>query len=148
MTDENKRIIEIEGVKLEVDLRQAKRVDTLRVGDPVKVWAKSTFGNEVRPGVVVGFEPFKELPTIIVACINVKYNEVEMKFVYFNSDSKDMDIIASVDPESLTIEKAEVLAKFDREIASYEEKAKDVTRKKQYFLDMFGKYFPAMEDVG
>jgi hypothetical protein len=35
--EENKRIVEIDGVKIEVDLRSAKRIDTFRVGDNVKV---------------------------------------------------------------------------------------------------------------
>lgn len=33
-------IIEINGVKLEIDLRHAKRIDNLRVGDTVKVLRK------------------------------------------------------------------------------------------------------------
>ena len=41
MSDEQKRIVEIGGVKIEVDLRTAKRVDSYRVGDPVKVLTKS-----------------------------------------------------------------------------------------------------------
>ena len=34
---EEKRIVEIDGVKIEVDLRTAKRIDTFAVGDNVKV---------------------------------------------------------------------------------------------------------------
>ena len=37
MSEDNKRIIEINGIKMEVDLRNAKRIDTFKVGDPVKV---------------------------------------------------------------------------------------------------------------
>ena len=40
MADE-KRIIEIDGMKVEVDLRHAKRVDTFKVGDNVKILDKS-----------------------------------------------------------------------------------------------------------
>lgn len=38
--DDGKRIIEIDGVKIEVDLRTAKRIDTYRVGDNVKILNK------------------------------------------------------------------------------------------------------------
>ena len=37
---EEKRIVEIDGVKIEVDLRTAKRIDTFAVGDNVKVLCK------------------------------------------------------------------------------------------------------------
>ena len=36
---EEKRIIDINGMKMEVDLRTAKRIDTFKVGDNVKVLA-------------------------------------------------------------------------------------------------------------
>lgn len=38
---DQKRIIEVNGVKLEVDLRNARRVDEFRVGSPVKVLVKN-----------------------------------------------------------------------------------------------------------
>ena len=37
MENENKRIIEVNGVKMEIDLRQAKVIDNYKVGDYVKV---------------------------------------------------------------------------------------------------------------
>ncbi len=63
---ENK-IIEINSVKLEVDRRSAERVDQIQVGDRVKVLNKQYSDYKVYHGVVIGFEPFEELPTIIVA---------------------------------------------------------------------------------
>lgn len=33
MENENKRIIEVNGVKMEIDLRQAKVIDNYKVGD-------------------------------------------------------------------------------------------------------------------
>jgi hypothetical protein len=35
-----KTIIEVSGVKLEVDLRQARRIEEIRIGDRVKVLTK------------------------------------------------------------------------------------------------------------
>ena len=40
MSEDNKRIVEIDGVKIEVDLRKAKRVDSFQVGDNVKILEK------------------------------------------------------------------------------------------------------------
>ena len=34
---EEKRLVEINGIKMEVDMRSARRVDTFKVGDNVKV---------------------------------------------------------------------------------------------------------------
>ena len=39
--NENIRTIEINGIKLEVDLRTAKRIDQFKVGDNVKVLKKN-----------------------------------------------------------------------------------------------------------
>ena len=61
---EEKRIIEIDGVKIEVDMRTAKRIDTFKVGDNVKVLCKSGDDFKVRPGVIIDFCNFKEKPTI------------------------------------------------------------------------------------
>jgi len=50
--NENKRIIEINGVKLEVDLTTARRIDEFKVGDTVKVLDSRNERNEVRTGVI------------------------------------------------------------------------------------------------
>ena len=48
MEDEKEymKTIEINGVKLEIDLRTAKRVDTFKIGDNVKV-LKKEYGDDV-----------------------------------------------------------------------------------------------------
>lgn len=76
MTEGNK-IIEINGVKFEVDARTAtlRQVQSIRIGARVKVLKKKdsdTF--EVHHGVVVGFEPFEKNPTMIVAYIESQYS--------------------------------------------------------------------------
>ena len=81
MSEQEKTIIEVGGVKLEVDMRYARRVDTLRVGDRVKCLVKK-YGNthETYPGVVVGFEPFPSLPSIVVAYLDTSsYNGDTLK---------------------------------------------------------------------
>ena len=58
---ENKRIVEIDGVKIEVDLRSAKRIDTFKVGDNVKVLCKD-YNNQfkVKPGIITDFANFTD----------------------------------------------------------------------------------------
>lgn len=46
---ESKRIIEINGVKLDVDLSQCKVVENYKVGDAVKVLVKEYSSAEINP---------------------------------------------------------------------------------------------------
>jgi len=73
---ETTQIIEINGVKMQVDLRYAKRIEEIKVGSRVKVLMKKYNEHyEVKHGVVIGFEPFKNLPTIIISTATVDYSE-------------------------------------------------------------------------
>lgn len=135
-------IVEINGVKMEVDLRHAKIVhENLRVGTKVKVLTKNDYsGPSVHPGVVVGFEPFPSLPTIIVAYMDTGYDG-ELKFAYVNSKSSEKwEIIPSIDDE-LPIAKNDVLARFDRDIEKKEAELRDLHAKRDFFLRHFDAYF-------
>ena len=108
-------VIEINGVKMEVDLRHAKRIDEIRVGDRVKVLLKMYDGYKVYPGVVVGFEAFEKLPTIIVAYIKADFVSASVEFLYFNSETKDKEIIKAIDDDQLELSHKDTMAHFDRE---------------------------------
>ena len=59
-------------MKFEVDARTAtlRQIECIRIGARVKVLTKDYADNtKVNHGVVVGFEPFKENHTVIVAYI-------------------------------------------------------------------------------
>lgn len=142
---EHKTIIEVNGVKLEVDLRHAKRVDELRVGDRVKVLKKGYSDYAVYAGTVIGFEPFKQLPTIIVAYVRTGYADFGVEFVHFNAQSKDVEIVKAVDDDSIDIEKAHVIAQLDSAIMKKMEEAEELRRKKAYFLDHFHAYWEPVE---
>lgn len=139
----DKHVIEINGVKMEVDLRHAKRIDMIRVGDRVKVLTKH-YGNEykIHAGTIIGFEPFKDLPTIIVAFLEIDYNGAAVKFLYFNSASKDVDIVAAVDDDALDVNKAGVLDQMDRAIQKKEDEVADLRLKREFFLANFRAYWP------
>lgn len=136
-------IIEVNGVKMEVDLRHAKIIHTnIRVGSKVKVLAKGGYGGpEVYPGVVVGFEPFTDLPTIIVAYVKNSYSSAELLFAYVNSKSADKwDLVPAVDDE-LPLNKADILTCFDRDIAKRQTEIADFEAKRDFFLRNFNTYF-------
>lgn len=146
MSEDQTRIIEINGIKMEVDLRHAKRVDTLRIGDKVKCLVKS-YGNQmnVHTGVVVGFEPFPSLPTIVVAYLDVGY-AAGIKIISINQNSTDIEIIPDIDNQSLEINKSDILALMDREMDKKQLELDEISKKRAYFIAHFGRYFNTEEN--
>lgn len=135
-----KQIVEINGVKFEVDMSSAKIISEYKIGDKINVLVKEYSDKKVYPGIIVGFDNFKELPTITIAYLNMNYSEAAIKFVHFNSDSKDVDI-APCRESDLIFGYGDVLKKMDREIASKEKEVEDLIRKKNYFISNFNKHF-------
>lgn len=135
--------VEIHGIKLDVDLRYAKRIDTLQVGSRVKCLVKSQYGGgtQVYPGIIVGFEPFPSLPTIQVAYIDLGYGAETLKFFAFNAESKDFEIVPDVDNLSIEVHEADVLKRFDREIEKKKIELQELQQRKQFFKDKFSTYF-------
>lgn len=141
--EENKKVIEINGVKLEVDMRYATRIETLMVGSRVKVLVKGYSDSfTVYPGVLIGFEPFKALPTLVVAYLHIEYAKATLKFLHYNANTKDTEVIAAESAsEGLELNRDDVLGKMDSEIEKALAVVEDLRRQKQYFLAQFGRYF-------
>jgi len=135
-----KEIVEINGVKFEVDLSSAKIISEYRIGDKVNVLVKEYSEKAVYPGIVVGFDNFKELPTITIAYLKISYSDADVKFVYFNSQNKDIDI-APCRESDLIFNKSDIIKKMDRAIAGKEKELEDLHMKKNYFLTHFKKHF-------
>lgn len=139
--EDTKQIIEINGLKMEIDTRYARRIEELRIGSRVKVLVKGYSDDwTAHSGVVVGFEPFPERPTIIVAYIKSNYNDVGLEIVHYHKDTKDKQIVAALD-DDFSVSRKEVLGWFDRETAKAEETIKLITAKRQFFLDRFQAYW-------
>ena len=141
MENEFIREIEINGIKVEVDLRTCKRIDTFKIGDNVKV-LKKQYGEEykVYSGVIVDFVNFKERPALVVAYFENSYSGVNIKFETITKDSKDIEIAPCL-PHEMKLNKDRVVDKFDIEIAAKERVADELRQKKQYFIDNFEKFF-------
>lgn len=139
---DEKRIIEINGVKLEVDLRTARTVDAYKVGDRVKILVKN-YGDSFTSyfGMIVGFDSFKERPTIVIAYVNPSaYSGEPLNFAFINQDTKDTEICPVVD-DFIGIEKSNMIEMFDRDIAKKEQELVDMKRRKEYFLRNFGNWW-------
>ena len=145
---ETKRIVEIEGVKVEVDLRTAKRVDELRVGSKVKVLDNTGYsGSKVHPGVVVGFEPFEKMPTIVVAYLDIEYSKAELKFLHFNKKSTEKyEIVAAVD-DVIDFDREMTFSYIAREIAKHEHAIADLNEKRAYFERHFAQYWQQVAPI-
>jgi hypothetical protein len=140
----NTTIVEINGIKMEVDLRSARRVDEFRVGDRVKVLVKEYSSTEIYHGVIVAFEQFQSLPTIVVSYVTNSYNP-EIRLAYLNSktmsgDDKKFEIVPDID-ETLPFAKADVIRSFNRQIEIKMNEINDILQKKGYFLARFGAMF-------
>lgn len=137
----NKHIVEINGVKLEIDLRDAKVIDNFKVGDKIKVLIKEYSDNwKSHPGVIVGFDQFEKLPTIIIMYCNVTYGSAVIEFAYLNSKSKDLEICHQHESENF-LDKEKALEYLDRELAKAELAVDELKRKKAYFLKHYNLHF-------
>jgi hypothetical protein len=135
--DDTKRIIEINGVKIEVDLRTAKVIDQYRVGDSIKLLRKRYSDWEVCPAVILAFTEFKKLPTLELLYIA---NTSDVQFIAFNAESKDMEI-APFNQYEMNFQKEDVINRLESDINSKRESLRVAEEKLKAFNELFGKIF-------
>lgn len=127
----------------------AIRAEVLKVGDPVRVLAKGdTYnGPQVHTGVIVGFEPFKDMPTIIIAYVEVGYAKAEMKMLYFNDKSEKFEVLPAAADTSIEIERSRVLDYFDTEETKALATVDEIRAKRRYFEKYFGNVMAAIPEA-
>lgn len=140
----NLQTVEINGVKYEVKIDEATRIESFRVGDTVKVLTKE-YGDTYtsKYGVILGFDDFKDFPNIQVALLDIAYSSATIKIVDINpsSEKENKYRISRVSDTNLLIDKAEVLRLMDMEMEKKLADAEELRRKKNYFLSRFQAYF-------
>lgn len=136
-------IVEINGIKMEIDERSAtvKKVEAYKVGDKVKVSVKSYSGYDSHFGVIVGFEDFKTRPSIVVAYLKSS----ELAFAYLHKDNTEVEIIPLEDGD-LGLEKQNILQQMDYQITQAEQRIRELEAKRSYFMARFGCYFEGNEE--
>lgn len=135
------RQVEINGVKLEVDMRTAKRIDTFKVGDNVKILIKEYSCTKIYNGVIVEFLNFNELPTIQVAYFEDSWNSSELiKFININEETKDFEILPTSKHE-MTLTKSRFLDKLNNKIAEKQNEVDELTNKRDWFVENYEKHF-------
>lgn len=138
------RTVEINGVKMEIDLRSAKRVDTFKVGDDVKLLKKgnadSTYDREdkIYPGMIVDFANFQDLPTMVVAYFeDGGWGSLPtIQFLYYNEHTTGWDLVYC-DKNELKVSEQSILQRFDREIDKKQRELNELIGKKEYFIEHF-----------
>lgn len=141
--EENKRIIEIDGVKVEIDLRTAKRVDSFKVGDNIKILDKEYDSYKVKPGIIVDFAEFQELPTIVIAVFDEGSwsSTPNISFIYYNKNTSKKVEIVSCSEDEIKVSKEGVIERFEREIQKKKNEYDDLKNKLEYFKTHFLKIY-------
>lgn len=145
----NTMIVEVGGVKMEVDMRHATIIhQNLAVGSKVKLLDKGGYGGAtVHPGVIVGFNNFESAPTIIVVYVKVEYgNDSPVRFAYINGtedSKKKWDMVPDMD-DDMPVSRDTVLRQLDRQIEKAQAEVREALAKREYFLQHFGAYWPEL----
>lgn len=138
------RIIEINGIKMEVDLRHAKRIDTYKVGDNIKVLIKEYDDYKSYIGCIVGFDNFESNPTIVIAYLYTDYSTASVKFLHYHTKTKGHEI-TDLNDWDMPLTKSEVIDKFNVDIHKKEQEVRDLKQKMNVFEKLFGKYFDKVD---
>lgn len=143
-----KTIIEINGRKFEVEEADLKVINEFKVGDTVKVLVKE-YGDrwESHYGAIIGFDDFKNLPTIRIMYLDVDSSLANIKIISFNSQTKDIEIAPMGKDDLIMLDKERVIDMFNSRIEKAKQELDDIKAKKEYFLKYFNTYFRERETV-
>ena len=136
---DEKRIVEIDGVKIEVDLRTAKRVDSYKVGDNVKILEKESSDYKVKPGIIVDFDEFNELRTIVIAVFEEGsyYTRPSIKFINYNAKTSEKIEMVPASEDEIKVSRDSVVEMFEREISKKKNELLDLQNQLDYFMEKF-----------
>lgn len=141
MEQENIKIVEINGVKMQIDLRQAKVIDQYKVGDNIKVLVQD-YADDFKSyvGTIIGFDEFEHTPTIVIAYLKTDYSGADIKFLYYNSKTKNAEICPLNDWD-MPMKKSDIIKEFSNERNKRVQEIADIDKKERVFESLFGKYF-------
>lgn len=135
---EGRTVIEVGGHKFEVDLAAARRVEEFRIGDKVKLLVKQYSEWKPYPGFIVGIDPFKNLPTIVVAYIPESWNSTgDVKFAYINAESKEVELCAMKEDDIMP-NRETIAGYFDRAMRGKQAELDGIIARRDYFLSQYG----------
>ena len=134
-------IIEINGVKMSVDLSKAKVINEYKVGDYVKILVKVyEHSYKTYLGNIIAFDNYQETPTIVIAYVKNEYSSASIEYIHFNKGTKDIEITPLNDWD-VPLRKSIVMEQFNKEILKKEQELKELRNKAQMFEQLFAKWF-------
>lgn len=136
------QIINVNGINFAFDGSVAKKIETFKIGDPVKILRKKSGYNSqsIYAGVIVGFDNFQSFPSISVLAIKQDYGSADFVFISINEGNEDYEMIPYGEYEQL-FTKQGIVDEFDKQISQAELKLSELKRKKSYFTDEFASAF-------
>ena len=138
--EEGKKIVDINGVKMEIDMRNVKVISNFKCGDKIKVLLKDYSQYKSYPGVIIGFDDFKELPSILIAYLKDEYGSAEVEFLTYNKKSENIEICQQNGMER-TFSKQDAFSKIERKIDEKQKELDILIQKKKYFESNFNQHF-------
>lgn len=141
MSDATK-VIEINGLQIEVDGSAEVTAGPFKIGDPVKVLHKGSTNTEpkIMPGVIIGFGGFLTLPSIEVMVLGEEYTWPAFRFIVINEKTKDFEIVRCTRYEQV-LGCSKIVERLERDIAKRELELLDLKNKKIFFASNFQKAF-------
>ena len=137
------KIIEVNGVKMEVDMRTAKvaKLELYKVGTAIRV-LKKEYNDDYKAyaGVIIGVDQFTERPSILIAYLKPGYSDCEICFLSFNKDTKDTEICPA-DNTFIPFQRSTIEEQLNRKVLSAEQNLSEEKAKREYFTKYFEKYF-------
>ena len=134
-----KRIIEIDGMKVEIDMETARRIDTFHIGDNVRVLDKTSANIVVRCGIITAFNAFKDDPCITVAVFKDGdyWSPPSIDFIYIHSGMDEKYEIVLASDDEIRVSGEGVVERFDSVIWKKQKELDDLKAKKEYFETYF-----------
>jgi len=142
------KVVEINGIKLEIDERTARTIEQYKVGDKVKILVKQ-YGDsyKIYPGLIIGFANFTMMPSIEIMYVDKdRWESDAFHIVCLNAKTENYEIAPMSEIENI-LDKQSVIDKFDSSIAKRELELEDLKLKREYFVKRFSQAFEAPVNV-
>lgn len=135
------KIIEVNGIKMEVDLREAKVINKFKVGDPVKLIKNDSGNVKIMAAAISGFVMTDKLSAIEVVWLEEDYwSGIKFMTAVITSKTTEYELVAYSEHDRI-LNKQSVLNCFNKKQDELEAKLDELRAKRQYFEDNFGKLF-------
>lgn len=128
--------MEINGIKLEADLREAKRIDSVTIGDNVEVYIDDCGLCDVRHGIITDVSLYGENVILVIATLVYDQNNLpQIDFIRISNG--DGCKIMKVDGEELCMTKSGLLEIFELEIQKRKDEALELEKRLCFFKENF-----------